>query len=747
MKRFLIWLFLALPMAAQNATLINATAGTNTASMSTTGANLFVVCRAEYSVFPPTDSSGNTYTLVTSQQADAGVGMYVSFNPTTSGSTTFTSDVGSGIAAMAFSNIATGIPDKVTSAQGTSAGSFTPTNSNEPVVSCPGASSFPTAFSVNSPLTLAAGGTSTAQWGTAVGYQIQGGTASAVNPTWNLTGGFEPVTLAASFYSLTAPGALIITTASLNEGFVGVAYNQQMTATGGVAPYTWTLLSGTFPTGLSMSSGGLISGTPTVTASATSLQFKVTDAHSTTQTVTLPLTVAATQLAITTTTCQKGKQLTTYGGCTIAATGGTTPYVYSYATGPPNSTVSIPEGLSLNSSTGVMSGTVAGQGIYQVNFQATDAVGSTVTQQINVPIDGDNTFGGTSLFPVGSIYHGVNVTGLPKYTGPGAAPLVTNIHIVFGQYVFYDGGLPIWTVPSTQANLPFNCAVSPNCFQVPLAFTSGPMSSVTPVEGSPNNITATDAHSLVVQLVGGGNHAMLWESYSTNYVATPSPNFVVSSDATWDLTGYFQYPMGYGTTDAAGLPVTPLLANYDLVTSANGQQTPFRFTLQESHLLKYYFWPATARPPQYGGGCTGGFSDPTNSGQLRQNNPPSSCNTDRTALGVFYRITAAAFASPPNSCLTDTVGHPQAASIWKTLRNYGMVNADLGTDDGLVGTADNRWNDTDLSCLTNIPGSAFEPVDLSSIIVSYTTSQTNYTAPTSATVSGKAVISGRAVLQ
>ena len=49
---------------------------------------------------------------------------------------------------------------------------------------------------------------------------------------------------------------------------MGVAYSEMLTATGGLTPYTWKITSGHLPGGLSLSSGGVISGTPTTVESA-----------------------------------------------------------------------------------------------------------------------------------------------------------------------------------------------------------------------------------------------------------------------------------------------------------------------------------------------------------------------------------------------------------------------------------------------------------------------------------------------
>ena len=72
-----------------------------------------------------------------------------------------------------------------------------------------------------------------------------------------------------------AAAPTITTATSLSAGTVGVAYNQILTATGGVTPYAWTVDSGSLPAGLVLSNNGLISGTATV-AGTYSFTIRVT---------------------------------------------------------------------------------------------------------------------------------------------------------------------------------------------------------------------------------------------------------------------------------------------------------------------------------------------------------------------------------------------------------------------------------------------------------------------------------------
>jgi RHS repeat-associated protein len=71
---------------------------------------------------------------------------------------------------------------------------------------------------------------------------------------------------------------LQITTSGLSDGTAHQAYSATLSADGGTQSYTWSISSGTLPSGLSLNaSTGVISGTPTTAASPTDLTVEVTD--------------------------------------------------------------------------------------------------------------------------------------------------------------------------------------------------------------------------------------------------------------------------------------------------------------------------------------------------------------------------------------------------------------------------------------------------------------------------------------
>jgi len=67
----------------------------------------------------------------------------------------------------------------------------------------------------------------------------------------------------------------------LHDGTVGQAYSASLGATGGTTAYTWSITSGTLPSGLTLTaSTGTISGTPTAAAGPVDVTFQVTDSTS-----------------------------------------------------------------------------------------------------------------------------------------------------------------------------------------------------------------------------------------------------------------------------------------------------------------------------------------------------------------------------------------------------------------------------------------------------------------------------------
>jgi len=382
--------------------------------------------------------------------------------------------------------------------------------------------------------------------------------------------------------------------------------------------------------------------------------------------------------------------------------------------------------MSLNAATGVISSSlIGGQGTYTPEFVVTDSTGATATQDISFAINGSNAFL-ANIFPSTSIFHhrvDAATTGLPVDASPAApmysAYLPEAIRVFFGNNsgAPFPNGIPAIEVPYNQPDV----AVSTTVYQTD--FKSGPIPAYAPVEGTANSVSqGGDGHVLVYVEAGGGNKPAEYEMWQGIYEDGP---WTDSSNALWpDVTSNALTPQGGGTTDAAGLPVAPLLVNADEVigtgtpSAPNGTvQHPIRFTL--NHMLNYWVWPATQTAGT--GSCTTtGGADISTESEIAQSAStatssvpyPASCPTTTGPAGEIYRLKASV-ATP--SCASTS---PQAAIIITGFRNYGIILADNGESGGLIGTPDARWNDNDLACLTNLILSDFEPVNVSSLMVS-----------------------------
>ena len=79
-------------------------------------------------------------------------------------------------------------------------------------------------------------------------------------------------------YSLTVIAPTItLSLGYLRAGAIGTPYNQTLTASGGTAPYSFSVSTGTLPAGMALSSAGDLSGTPTV-AGTYNMSISATDA-------------------------------------------------------------------------------------------------------------------------------------------------------------------------------------------------------------------------------------------------------------------------------------------------------------------------------------------------------------------------------------------------------------------------------------------------------------------------------------
>ena len=237
------------------------------------------------------------------------------------------------------------------------------------------------------------------------------------------------------------PSALQISQVNLSQGVPGLAYKQLLIVGGGTTPYTWTVIAGSLPPGLTLTTDGVISGTPTTTG-AFNFTAQVVDSQTPiaavtsqgfTITINPPLSLASVQLA-------SGVVGSSYGQSIVAANG-VQPYGYEVAygslppcaptppctngvmtltTNPPpmggganNATISTPAGATLS-----------GAGVFSFTIQATDSLGEVATATFSITVTGRLQgnyafqFNGYEENPPGSnVYQPVYLVGSLAATG------------------------------------------------------------------------------------------------------------------------------------------------------------------------------------------------------------------------------------------------------------------------------------------------------------------------------------------
>jgi len=192
--------------------------------------------------------------------------------------------------------------------------------------------------------------------------------------------------------SITIVTPLTVATTSLLNGILNASYASTVTATGGTAPYTWSVTSGALPPGLNLSTSGAITGTPTSTGVST-FMLQVADAETAPQKATAQFSITVVPPLSITTTSLPGATLDVPYSASLTATGGATPYSWSLTSG------ALPLGLSL-SATGAISGTPTGNGNFSFIVQVADAESTpqVVTAQLSLTVSSPFSITTTTVF-------------------------------------------------------------------------------------------------------------------------------------------------------------------------------------------------------------------------------------------------------------------------------------------------------------------------------------------------------------
>jgi hypothetical protein len=173
---------------------------------------------------------------------------------------------------------------------------------------------------------------------------------------------------------------ITITPTTAPAATVAVSYSATLTATGGTGPYTWSIPTGTAPTGLALNPSGVLSGTPTAPGSY-SFTVEARDVYGCIGSATISVTVSCPTLALSPGSLASGYRGIAYSQ-TVSSSGGISPYTYSLIAG------SLPPGVTLNTGTGVISGTPTATGSYSFTIRSVDSATCSGTRDYVLTING-----------------------------------------------------------------------------------------------------------------------------------------------------------------------------------------------------------------------------------------------------------------------------------------------------------------------------------------------------------------------
>jgi large repetitive protein len=304
---------------------------------------------------------------------------------------------------------------------------------------------------------------------------------------------------ASQAYTLTinSPSLTVTLAAVLASGTVGVPYNQKLSlvATGGTAPVTWSLVSGSVPGIVFEPSTLALSGVPTAAGTFT-LTIQARDAAGLIAARTVNVVIAPASLAIATDRQLPGVLLNDSYSYALSAAGGAPPYTWS-ANG-------LPAGLSLDPASGTLSGTASAAGTFSAVITVRDTA-LAVAQDlftITVSLPAPPTIVLSGLPPtvdprqqialeiaVGSAY-------VAPITGTALLTFVPETGLPDRTVVFASGSTSIkFTVPAGSTTPQFE---SP--FMLQTGTVAGSLTVTLSLSAGSRDITPTPAPSLTAQI-------------------------------------------------------------------------------------------------------------------------------------------------------------------------------------------------------------------------------------------------------
>ncbi|HTB79825.1 MAG TPA: putative Ig domain-containing protein [Opitutaceae bacterium] len=344
----------------------------------------------------------------------------------------------------------------------------------------------------------------------------------------------------AALINALAPASIpvIADTNPLPSSSAGVAYNETLTATGGTPGYMFSILSGSLPNGLSLSSGGVISGTTNVSGTTADFTVQVTDSKGKSSSTALAITClsAGTPVITTISPLPIGSTALAYN-LPFAAAGGTPPYTYSPGTG------TFPPGLTLSTG-GILSGTPSATGTYTFDVKLTDNVGSNSDAPFTMTVGSPPTF----------------------TSGPTLASGILNSP--YTQSIGATGGKAPYAWSMTSGALPAGLTMNGAGVITGTPTAAGTANFTVKVAGT-DGLSSSQAFSLTIQAYGSLDHFIWGTIGSPQTVGTPFAVTITAQDSVNNtVTGF----TGTATLASAG-PQTILNSPTSTNSGNNGTWT------------------------------------------------------------------------------------------------------------------------------------------------------------------------------
>jgi hypothetical protein len=403
----------------------------------------------------------------------------------------------------------------------------------------------------------------------------------------------------AAIVTPTTTTTLTVGTTSMPDATVGVIYNRALVASGGSPDYVWLIDSGSLPAGMTLSQAGTISGTPTVAGTSTFV-VKVTDKNNVSATKALSIIVRpAAPLTITTSRLPGGSVGTTYSQ-NLGATGGQTPYNWSRESG------NLPDGLSLNQTTGVISGVAEKASSWSFVIKITDATPASVSRTLSITINPAITVlqVDTESLPDGVV--GQDYSRALQASG-GSAPYrwaISNGRLPDGLQLSDDG--QITGRPTTASSLTFTVQATEQSGQTAtktLSIDIEPAPQLTILSANPLPAAAIGVPYNVQLQAVSGTAPYFWVkkkkakfgqlpdgiTLSESGVLTGTPTAQGSSDFTVIVTDMADRQAKKPFTITVGPPPPPLAVRTESLPSAT-QGLPYTTKLDATGGLSPYTW-------------------------------------------------------------------------------------------------------------------------------------------------------------